>query len=124
MDTARDIVIIIWGVMSILTLIVVLLIALFIGLSVKSLVTTVNDLVNTSVKPMIDTTQQSVANITGTTQYIGDLVVSPIVRVISFVVGVRRGLGVFTGLSSRVRRRNVETVQVDLPKSRSGFFRR
>ena len=105
MDTVRDVVIIIWGVLSILTLLVVLGIALFIGLSVKNLVSTVNELVNTSVKPMIDTTQQSVVNVTGTTQFIGDTVVSPIIRVISIAAGVRRGVGVFTGVSSRLRGR-------------------
>lgn len=105
MDTARDIVIIVWGILSILTLLVVLGIALFIGLSIKNLVSTVNELVNTSVKPMIDTTQQSVVNVTGTTQFIGDTVVSPIIRVISIAAGVRRGVGVFTGVSSRLRGR-------------------
>lgn len=105
MDTARDIVIIIWGILSILTLLVVLGISLFIGLSIKHLVSTVNELVKTNVKPMIDTTQQSVVNVTGTTQFIGDTVVSPIIRVISIAAGVRRGVGVFTGVSSRLRGR-------------------
>lgn len=103
MDNARDIVIIIWGIMSILTLITVLLIALFIGLAIKNLVATVNGLVNTSVKPMIETTQQSVANVTGTTQFVGDTVVTPIIRVISVVAGVRRGIAVFTGVSGKMR---------------------
>ncbi|HLZ69809.1 MAG TPA: hypothetical protein VKV26_07860 [Dehalococcoidia bacterium] len=105
MDTARDIVIIIWGVLSILTLLVVLGIALFIGLSIKRLVSTVNELVNTSVRPMIDTTQQSVVNVTGTTQFLGDTVVSPVIRVISIAAGVRRGVGVFTGVSGKLRGR-------------------
>ena len=104
MDNVRDVVIIIWGVMSILTLLVVLLIALFIGLSIKNLVTTVNDLVNSSVKPVIDTTQQSVTNVTGTAQFLGDTIVSPIIRVIGLVVGIRRFLGVFTGISGRFRK--------------------
>ena len=124
MDTARDIVIVIWGIMSILTLLVVLLIALFIGLSVKKLVNDVNTLVNTSIKPVIDTTQQSVQNVTGTTQFVGDLIVSPIIRLIGLVSGIRRGVGVFTGLTGRARKRNVEVVEVDLPKSSRGFFRR
>lgn len=124
MDTARDVVIVIWGIMSILTLLVVLLIALFIGLSVKKLVNDVNTLVNTSIKPVIDTTQQSVQNVTGTTQFVGDLIVSPIIRVIGLISGIRRGVGVFTGLTGRARKRNVEVVEVDLPKSPRGFFRR
>jgi hypothetical protein len=103
MESARDLVIIIWGVLSILTLAVVLLIALFIGLSVKNLVNTVNELVNTSIKPAIETSQQSVANVTGTTQFLGDTIVSPIIRVISFFAGVRRFLGVFTGLSGKLK---------------------
>ena len=40
MDTARDIVIIIWGITSIATLVIVLLIALFIGLSIGFFVST------------------------------------------------------------------------------------
>jgi hypothetical protein len=105
MDTARDIVIIIWGVVSILTLLVVLAIALFIGLSIKNLIVTVNDLVNTSVRPMIDSTEQSVVNVTGTTQFLGDTIVTPVIRVISVAAGVRRGIGVFTGVSDRLRSR-------------------
>jgi len=105
MDTARDIVIIVWGVLSILTLLVVLLIALFIGLSIKRLVDDVNTLVNGSIKPVIDTTQQSVQNIAGTTQFVGDTVVTPVIRVIGFVAGVRRGAAVFFGLTRRVRGR-------------------
>lgn len=100
MDTARDIIIIIWGALSILTLLVVLLIALFIGLSIKRLVDDVNKLVNTSIKPVIDTTQQSVQNIAGTTQFMGDTVVTPVIRVISFAAGVRRGAAVFLGLKA------------------------
>ncbi len=102
MDTARDVVIILWGVMSILTLIVVLLIALFIGLSVKNLVNTVNELINTSVKPIIDSGQQSVANVTGTAQFLGDTVVSPLIRIFGVLAGVRRGIAVFAGVRGRL----------------------
>jgi K+ transporter len=102
MGTTRDIVIIIWGITSILTLIVVMLIALLIGLSVKNLVGTVNDLVNTSVKPVIDTSQRSIANVTGTAQFLGDTVVTPVIKVFSFVAGIRRGIAVFTGLRSKL----------------------
>lgn len=103
MDTARDIVIIIWGVLSILALGTVILIAVVIGFSVKSLIDTMNDLVKTGVRPVIDSTQQTVTNVTGTTQFLGDTVVSPVIRVFSFIAGLRRGIAVFTGLSSRLR---------------------
>lgn len=102
MGTARDVIIIIWGITSILTLVVVILIALFIGLSVKNLIGTVNELINTSVKPIIDTSQQSLVNVTGTAQFLGDTVVSPVIRVFSIVAGIRRGIAVFTGLRSKL----------------------
>jgi hypothetical protein len=103
MGATRDVVIIIWGVTSIITLIVVLLIALFIGLSVKNLVNTVNELVNANVKPVIESTQNSVTNVTGTAQFLGDTIVSPIIRLFAIVAGIRRGLAVFTGISSKFR---------------------
>ncbi len=102
MDTARDIVIIIWGITSILTLVIVLLIALFVGLAVKTLVSTVNDLVNTGIKPVIETSQQTVTNVTGTTQFLGDSIVSPIVRLFGLIAGIRRGIAVFTGVTGRL----------------------
>jgi K+ transporter len=103
MGAARDWVIIIWGVMSILTLVIVSLIAVMIGLSVKNLVSTVNELVNTSVKPVIESTQNTVTNVTGTAQFLGDTVVTPIIRLFSFVAGLRRGLAVFTGVTSKLK---------------------
>jgi small-conductance mechanosensitive channel len=119
MDTARDIIIIIWGALSILTLLVVLLIALFIGLSIKRLVDDVNKLVNTSIKPVIDTTQQSVQNIAGTTQFMGDTVVTPVIRVISVAAGVRRGAAVFLGLKALRRRRGGRQTP-ELPEGKRG----
>ncbi len=103
MGAARDWVIIIWGVISILTLVIVSLIAVMIGLSVKNLVSTVNELVNTSVKPVIESTQNTVTNVTGTAQFLGDTVVTPIIRLFSFVAGLRRGLAVFTGVTSKLK---------------------
>jgi hypothetical protein len=102
MGTARDLVIIIWGVVSILSLLIVMLITLMIGLSVRNLIGTVNDLIGTGVKPVIETTQQTVVNVTGTTQFLGDTIVTPIIRLFSFISGLRRGIAVFTGLSRRL----------------------
>ncbi|MHB8575037.1 MAG: hypothetical protein ACYDCQ_06855 [Dehalococcoidia bacterium] len=104
MGSVRDVVIIIWGVTSIATLVVVMLIALFIGLSVKNLINTVNDLINTGVKPVIETSQQTVTNVTGTAQFLGDAIVSPIIRLFSLIAGIRRGVAVFTGVTGKLRR--------------------
>jgi hypothetical protein len=103
MSTAVDIVIIIWGLITILTTIVVLLIATSLFFTVRNLVGTVNELVNTNVKPTMESTEQSAVNVAGTTQFLGDTLVSPIIRVISVSSGLRRGIGVFTGVSSRPR---------------------
>src|SRR5690242_16726395 len=103
MGATRDVVIIIWGLTSIITLIVVLLIALFIGLSVKNLVNTVNELVQTNVRPVVGSTQNSVTNVSGTVQFLGDTVVSPVIRAFAIFAGIRRGLAVFTGISSKIR---------------------
>lgn len=53
--------------------------------------------------PAIDSLRQSLDNIRGTTEFAGETIASPIIRVYAVAKGVRSGLGAVTGLPGRVK---------------------
>ena len=57
------------------------------------------------VKPLLDSANETVGTVRGTSTFLSETVVSPVVRIISTVTGLRRGLGVLSG----IRRRDEET---------------
>jgi len=57
------------------------------------------------VKPLLDSANETVGTVRGTSAFLSETVVSPVVRIISTVTGLRRGLGVLSG----IRRRGGET---------------
>jgi hypothetical protein len=104
----RDIVIIVWGVLSILLLAALMLAVVTLVISVKRLISEVNDLLNTEVRPVLASARETADNVTGTTRFVGDKVVTPIIRIMGIVSGLRRGIAVFTGLTGRGRGREDE----------------
>ena len=101
----RDIVVIIWGVLSILLLLALSLSVLLLTFSVKRLIREVGGLIDADVKPVLNTARESIDNVAGTTRFIGDKAVTPIIHLIGLVSGLRRGIGVLTGLTGHRRGR-------------------
>jgi hypothetical protein len=75
------------------------------GAAAAFLFFTVRRLLKNNVAPAVDSMKDSLDNIRGTTEFAGETVVSPIIRVYSAVRGVRAGLGAVTSLGDRVRNR-------------------
>ncbi len=55
--------------------------------------------------PALDSLRQSLDNVRGTTEFAGETVASPIIRVYSVFRGVRSGLGAVTGVGGRIKGR-------------------
>jgi len=53
--------------------------------------------------PALDSLKLTLDNVKGTTEFVGESAVAPIVRVYSVIRGVRAGMSAVTGLSGRVR---------------------
>jgi hypothetical protein len=51
------------------------------------------------VKPLLGTAKQTADNVRGTTSYVSQAAVTPIVRTYGVVAGVRRAAGVLAGLT-------------------------
>lgn len=97
----RDIVIITLGIFWIVAgmLTVVLLVALII------LVLTLRHVLKENAAPALDSLKDSLDNLRGTTEFLGETAVSPVIRVYAVAKGVRSGVGAITHLPDRIRRR-------------------
>ncbi|MCC6382469.1 MAG: hypothetical protein IT304_08160 [Dehalococcoidia bacterium] len=97
----RDVVIVFTGLFWLLAglLLVVLLVVLVF------LAFTVRHLLRENVAPAVDSLKDSLDNLRGTTEFAGETVVSPIIRVYSVVSGVRSGVSAIGHLPDRIRGR-------------------
>mgnify|MGYP001242790972 CR=1 FL=1 len=55
--------------------------------------------------PALDSLRQSIDNVKGTTEFAGETIASPIIRVYAVAKGVRSGIGAVTNLPNRVKGR-------------------
>lgn len=97
----RDIVIVLTAFWFMLAgLLFAVLVAVLIVLAVA-----VRKVVNDNAAPALDSLRQSLDNVRGTTEFAGETVASPIIRVYSVFKGVRTGLGAVSNIGDRVRGR-------------------
>jgi hypothetical protein len=97
----RDVIIIAAGSLTILVLLAIFILTVVLGLAAKTLIGTVQGLLKDEVKPLLGSAQQTVQRIHGTTTFIGETTVAPVVRVYGAVAGVRRLIGVLSGITGR-----------------------
>lgn len=97
----RDVLIILWGLLSVVALVMITFAAWTIYRGVTGLLKTLKTTVNEDVKPILSLTQDSVNNVSGTARFASDTVAKPIIRSLSFIAGARRAISVFTGITGR-----------------------
>lgn len=100
----RDLIIVIFGILGILVLVVTLVVVLVVGFAARGLIGALRGVISAQLSPTLDSARQTMDDIRGTTAFITDTAVSPIIRVYAFVGGVRRGLASLLGLTLRRRR--------------------
>jgi|SRR5579884_162211 hypothetical protein len=103
-EAVRDWVIIVWGSIGILAFLFFILFLLALWRGINSLIGETKVVVREDVRPIIATSRESVNNVAGTTRFLGDTIVRPVIRVYGIVAGIRRFIGVFTGLAGRGRK--------------------
>ena len=95
----RDWVIIIMGIAVAAFFAVGLIIMIVLGLLTRSLLKKTTGMIDGNVKPMLDSARDTLEHAKGTTSYIAESAVTPIVRTYGVVAGVRRAAGVIAGLT-------------------------
>lgn len=89
----RDIAIIVLAALSIIVgILLVILILMIIGLTV---------MLRKRMGPILEMTKGTLSNLQGTTIFVSDTVVKPIIKAASFAAGARRTIGILTRLSRR-----------------------
>ncbi len=101
LDNVRDIVIIVAGSLAVLVLVAVLVFTVVLGLASRALLKTLRSVLKDDLGPLLDSAQQTVQTVRGTTTFIGEKAVSPVIRVYGIVAGARRAVGVVTGVVGR-----------------------
>ena len=101
LDNVRDVVIIVAGSFAVLVLVAVLVFTVVLGLASRALLRTLRSVLKDDLRPLLDSAQQTVQTVRGTTTFIGEKAVSPIIRVFGVVAGARRAVGVVTGVVGR-----------------------
>ncbi len=98
---ARDIVVLAYGVMGVLFFAVAMVVTIFLFFTGKGLIRSVRDLIDDSVRPTLDSVRNTARSIQGTTEFVGQTAVQPIIRTYGIISAVRRGLGVVSGLARK-----------------------
>ena len=90
----RDVVIVVWGVISALFFAAALIVVLMIGFSARGLINMVKGMLDDSVKPTLTSVKDAADTVRGTTEFVGRTAVTPVVRAYGTVAGVKKGLSV------------------------------
>lgn len=100
----RDLIIVIFGIMGIVVLFVTFVVVLVVGFATRGLISLMRSMLQEQLSPTLDSARQAMDNVRGTTAFITDTAVSPIVRLYGLFTGLRRGLMALLGLTRRARR--------------------
>lgn len=100
-ESIRDWVIIVSGSLMTLVLFLLVIVVAVLGFSARALLRTAQKMLTEEVTPLLNSVRQSVNTVQGTTAFIGENAVAPVVRAYGIVAGVRRALGVMSGVVGR-----------------------
>ncbi len=99
----RDIVIVVYGALGVLLLLVLIIVALGLLFAVRKLTRTIQELVRDPLRPTLEELRETMHNVRGTSEFIADSTVSPLIRAVAVTRGIRRGLGFVSGATRRRR---------------------
>ena len=101
----RDVIIIAAGSLMILVLLAVFIFTVVLGMATRALLGAIRSTLRDDLSPLLESAQQTIHTVQGTTAFIGETAVGPVIRVYSIVAGARRMMGVLTGITGRLSRR-------------------
>ena len=102
LENLRDIVVIVYGVMGVVLMLALCVAAFGLWFAVRALSSSVQSLITDPIRPALQEVQKTVQNVRGTSEFVADAAVHPLIRVVSIGRGVRRGVATVAGLRNRV----------------------
>jgi len=101
LEDLRDIVIIVYGVLGILLFIVLIAVSIGIFFAVRKFSRMGQELLADPIRPTLNEVRETAQNVRGTSEFLADRAVHPVIRTVAAVRGVKRGVGVVAGLRKR-----------------------
>ncbi len=98
----RDIALITASGLTVVLLLILILFTVLVGTATRGLIATVQTTLRTEVTPLLDSARQTIQSVQGTTVFISETAVKPIIRFYGIIAAIRRAFAVLMGL---VRRR-------------------
>ena len=102
LENLRDIVVIVYGVMGIVLMLALCVAAFGLWFAIRALSSAVQELIKDPIRPTLQEVQKTAQNVRGTTEFVADTAVHPLIRVVSITRGVRRGVATVAGLRTRM----------------------
>ena len=101
LENLRDIVVIVYGVMGIVLMLGLCVAAFGLWFAIRALSSAVQGLIEDPIRPTLEEVQRTAQNVRGTTEFVADTAVHPLIRLVSISRGVRRGVASVAGLRPR-----------------------
>ncbi len=103
LENLRDIVVIVYGVMGIVLMLGLCIAAFGLWFAIRALSASVQDLIKDPIKPTLQEFQKTAQNVRGTSEFVADSAVHPLIRVMSIGRGIRKGVSTVAGLRKGIR---------------------
>jgi len=101
----RDIAIIVSSGLAVILFILLIVFTLVVGTATRALLSTIRTMLRTEVSPLLDSARQTVQNVQGTTVFVSENAVRPIIRIYGIIAAFRRAFAVLMGFVRRSRRK-------------------
>ena len=101
LQEVRDLVIIIAGGIGILMLLAGLVVTVVLGVAARALLGAARRLIQDEVTPVVESARETVEGVRGTSSFITETLVSPIIRLYGLFKGLRRFLAILGGFARR-----------------------
>ena len=97
----RDGFIIAYGIIGIIFFFVAVIVTIATYGAVRGLIKSIRSVLDESLKPALDSIKGTADSVRGTTEFVGTKAVAPIIRTYGMFAGLRKGLGVLSGVSRK-----------------------
>jgi hypothetical protein len=97
----RDIVVIVYGAMGVILMLALAIAAFGLWFAIRSLSRSLQALLDDPIRPTLEEVHKTVQNMRGTSEFMTDTAVHPLIRVVALGRGVRRGMASVTGIRNR-----------------------
>ena len=102
LENLRDIVVIVYGVMGVVLMLALCIAAFGLWFAIRALSSAVQALIQDPIRPALQEIQKTAQNVRGTSEFVADSAVHPLIRAVSIGRGIRRGVATVTGIRNRV----------------------